>query len=81
MSKSGARTVPAIVDAIRSLAHDPVPHGARKMAGAGKPGPGRGALYRIRVGSYRVGYEVISDLQQVYIHKIAHRQGIYLNWP
>jgi mRNA interferase RelE/StbE len=41
-------------DAVRSLAQEPRPKGVRKLKGADK-------AYRIRVGSYRVVYEVYDN--------------------
>ena len=52
--------------AIRSLANDPRPRGVRKIKGAEK-------AYRIRVGSYRVVYEVYDNEQLVLILQVARR--------
>ena len=52
--------------AIRSLANEPRPHGVRKIKGAEK-------AYRIRVGSYRVVYEVYDNEQLVLILQVARR--------
>ena len=53
--------------AIRSLANEPRPHGVRKIKGAER-------AYRIRVGSYRVVYEVYDDNEQlVLILQVARR--------
>ena len=40
-----------IAGKIAALAHDPRPHGVKKMQGMGN-------LYRIRVGDYRVIYQI-----------------------
>ena len=53
-------------DALRGLAGDPRPHGVRKIKGAKK-------AYRIRVGSYRVVYEVYDDDSLVLILQVARR--------
>ncbi len=52
--------------AIRSLADEPRPHGARKIKGAE-------IAYRIRVGSYRVVYEVDDDGNLVLLLQVARR--------
>ena len=52
--------------AIRSLANEPRPRGVRKIKGAEK-------AYRIRVGSYRVVYEVYDNEQLVLILQVARR--------
>ena len=52
--------------AVRSLADEPRPHGVRKIKGAER-------AYRIRVGSYRVVYEVYNDDNLVLILQVARR--------
>ena len=52
--------------AIRGLAGAPRPHGVRKIKGAER-------AYRIRVGSYRVVYEVYDTENLVLILQIARR--------
>jgi mRNA interferase RelE/StbE len=52
--------------AIRSLATEPWPHGVRKIKGAEK-------AYRIRVGGYRVVYEVYDNEQLVLLLQVARR--------
>ena len=51
---------------VRSLADEPRPHGVRKIKGAEE-------AYRIRVGSYRVVYEVCDSEQLVLILQVARR--------
>ena len=52
--------------AVRSLADEPRPQGVRKIKGTEK-------AYRIRVGSYRVVYEVYNDDNLVLIIQVARR--------
>lgn len=52
--------------AVRSLAGEPRPQGVRKIKGAEK-------AYRIRVGGYRVVYEVYNDDNLVLILQVARR--------
>ena len=52
--------------AIGSLAHEPRPHGARKIEGAER-------AYRIRVGDYRVLYEIYDKESLVLILQVARR--------
>jgi len=59
-----------VVDAIRSLADRPRPHGARKLQGYDD-------VHRIRVGKYRIVYEVFDDRVVVIILKVGHRKDIY----
>lgn len=53
-------------DAVRDLAEEPRPHGVRKIKGEER-------AYRIRVGSYRVVYEVYDNDNLVLILQVARR--------
>ena len=54
---------------INDLANDPRPHGCLKLAG--REG------WRIRVGNYRVIYEIDDDGQKVTILHVGHRRDVY----
>ena len=58
-----------ILERIRSLAEDPRPLGCEKLSTLER--------YRIRVGIYRVVYEIQDRILTVLIVKIAHRSGVY----
>ena len=58
-----------ILERIRSLAEDPRPLGCEKLSTLER--------YRIRVGIYRVIYEIQDRILTVLIVKIAHRSGVY----
>ena len=62
--------VARVVEAVTQLADDPLPHGSQKLSGAER-------TYRIRVGDYRVIYEVFSDSHIVEIQRIRHRKDVY----
>lgn len=55
---------------IESLAANPFPPKSLKLAGAER-------LYRIRVGDYRVVYEVVAEAKQVLVHHVRHRREVY----
>jgi mRNA interferase RelE/StbE len=59
-----------IVTRIQSLAHDPRPFGSEKLSG-------RGDLYRLRVGRYRVLYSVGDAELDVVIVRVGHRGDVY----
>lgn len=59
-----------LVEAIRGLADRPRPHGARKLQGYDD-------VYRVRVGQYRVVYEILEDRVIVIVLKVGHRKDIY----
>jgi mRNA interferase RelE/StbE len=56
--------------AIRALQDEPRPRGSRKMVGSE-------TTYRIRVGQYRVVYEVDDPQQLVVITRVRHRSSAY----
>jgi mRNA interferase RelE/StbE len=56
--------------AIDRLADAPRPPGCVKLRGADD-------AYRMRVGDYRIVYEVVDRIVTVYIVRIAHRREVY----
>jgi mRNA interferase RelE/StbE len=59
-----------IKTAILNLAEEPRPHGAIKLTGSKN-------IYRIRIGDYRVVYEIIDKTLYVYVFDVDHRKQIY----
>lgn len=59
-----------IARAIDGLSENPRPHGVRKLAGHER-------LYRIRVGEYRIVYEIDDRERIVLITRIRHRREVY----
>ena len=59
-----------LVEAIHGLADKPRPRGARKLQGYDD-------VYRIRVGQYRVVYELLEDRVIVIVLKVGHRKDIH----
>ena len=55
-------------DAMRRLGDTPHPHGSKKLSGYD-------GLYRIRVGDYRVIYEV--EDERILDRNIGHRREVY----
>lgn len=62
--------VARVIEAVTELASDPLPHGSQKLSGSER-------TYRIRVGDYRVIYEVFSDSRVVEVQRIRHRKDVY----
>ena len=58
-----------IITAIRSLATDPRPSGCKKLSG--RP------AWRIRIGSYRVIYEIRDEQLLVLVVTIGNRKDAY----
>ena len=59
-----------ILDALSLLEHNPRPEGARKLQGAYD-------LWRIRVGRYRVLYEIQDNVLTVFVVRVSHRKDAY----
>jgi len=59
-----------VVLSIRSLAQNIRPHGARKIIGSKND-------WRIRVGDYRIIYEIDEEVRAVKIMRIRHRREAY----
>jgi mRNA interferase RelE/StbE len=62
--------LPRVLSAIDQLSSDPHPRGATKLSGAE-------TLYRVRVGDYRLIYEVDTETREVTIHYLRHRREAY----
>lgn len=58
--------------AMYGLSEDPRPRGARKMRGTGNLED-----WRVRVGDYRIVYQVDDEAEEILILDIGHRQGVY----
>ena len=59
-----------VVDALEELRANPRPAGVVKLAGAE-------GLWRIRVGNYRVVYEIHDDRLVILVLRVAHRKDVY----
>lgn len=59
-----------IVPRIRALAEDPRPSGCHKLAGSKND-------WRIRIGNYRVVYEIDDARKLVRIFRVRHRREVY----
>ncbi len=71
LDKIDYQMVKKIFDKMNNLKNEPKPVGCIKLKGEN--------AYRIRLGEYRIIYEVIEDLKQVLIFKVAHRKDVYRN--
>ena len=62
--------VARIIAAAAQLANEPLLHGSQKLSASDR-------TYRIRVGDYRIVYEVFSDSQIIEIQRVRHRKDVY----
>ena len=58
------------IAAMRGLATTPRPAGARKLTGSKRD-------WRIRVGDYRIVYEIEDEIRVVRINRVRHRREVY----
>lgn len=59
-----------VIIAIQSLGKNPRPRGCRKLTGTE-------ADWRIRVGDYRIVYEIDDDSEAVRVNRVRHRREVY----
>ncbi len=59
-----------IIVAIQALANNPRPPGCRRLAGSKND-------WRIRVGDYRVVYEIADEIHVVRVNRVRHRSEVY----
>jgi mRNA interferase RelE/StbE len=62
--------IPNILRKIEALSSEPFPRQSLKLSGGE-------ATYRLRVGDYRVIYEVDNKTRAVVIHYVRHRREVY----
>ena len=59
-----------VLEGIEELGEDPRPNGSKKLAG-------EQTAWRIRIGDYRVIYDVFDDELVVIVVRTAHRREVY----
>jgi mRNA interferase RelE/StbE len=59
-----------VIIAIRALGNDPRPPGCRKLSGGKND-------WRIRIGDYRVIYEIADEIRVVRVNRVRHRREVY----
>ena len=60
-----------IIARATALAENPRPHGVRTLTNAAL------GTYRVRVGDYRIVYDIEDDVLLVLIVRVAHRSDVY----
>lgn len=70
LEKLPRQMVIRVVAAIRELADNPYPSGVKKLSGFDR-------TFRIRVGDYRVLYDIYENRLVIEIIRIRHRKDIY----
>lgn len=70
LRRIGKSQIPNIYRGLERLSADPRPAGVKKLSGADR-------TYRIRIGDYRVVYEIEDDALLVLVIRVAHRKDVY----
>jgi len=70
IKKLPAEVFHRIIPSIKALAEDPKPPGCRKIAGSKND-------WRIRIGEYRVIYEIDEHAEAVRVMRVRHRREVY----
>ena len=66
-----ATAIERVIRVVRGLTRDPRPRGSQKLVGSS-------ATYRVRVGVYRVIYEVDDQAKNVLVTRVRHRRDAYV---
>ncbi|MEZ4846994.1 MAG: type II toxin-antitoxin system RelE/ParE family toxin [Bdellovibrionota bacterium] len=69
LEKLPKKDIQIIVEKINGLCKNPRGPNSIKLSGDEK--------YRMRVGRYRVLYEIVDQVLMIYVIKIAHRKEVY----
>jgi len=70
LRKLPPKVVDRVLETVEQLAENPFPVGVEKLAGSEH-------AYRVRVGDYRVVYEVVTKTKLVEIQRVRHRKDVY----
>ncbi|MBI9085001.1 MAG: type II toxin-antitoxin system RelE/ParE family toxin [Desulfobacterales bacterium] len=63
-----------ILSEVEALVNEPIPVNAVKLSGAKH-------TYRIRVGNYRLVYNVLNRILTIEVIRVGHRKDVYRNLP
>ena len=70
LKKLDKKVIVRILQAVGKLASNPHPSGSKKLMGSE-------SIYRIRVGDYRIIYNIQSSVLTIEIIKVGHRGEVY----
>ncbi|MEM7596000.1 MAG: type II toxin-antitoxin system RelE/ParE family toxin [Cyanobacteria bacterium P01_A01_bin.83] len=70
LKKLDKQIIPRILRAVENLAEDPYSSNSKKLVGSN-------SIYRIRVGDYRIIYNVESSILTIEVIKVGHRRQVY----
>jgi mRNA interferase RelE/StbE len=70
LKKLDKQVILRILQAVESLAEDPLQSASKKLVGSD-------SIYRLRVGDYRIIYSLKSSVLTIEIIKVGHRKEVY----
>ncbi len=70
LARLSSRIHDHVIAAIQALATNPRPPGCRKLTGSKSD-------WRIRIGDYRVVYEITDEIRVVRVNRVRHRREVY----
>jgi mRNA interferase RelE/StbE len=70
LSRLSAEIHDRVVTALQQLGINPRPPGCRKLVGGQDD-------WRIRVGDYRIVYEIVDETRTIRVNRIRHRRDVY----
>ena len=70
LRKLPSATVDKIIAAVEGLVENQFPHGVEKLSGSEH-------AYRIRLGDYRIVYEVVAESKLIEVQRVRHRKDVY----
>ena len=70
LTRLSAEVHDRVIAAIQRLAKNPRPSACRKLAGTDND-------WRIRIGDYRVIYEIADEIRVVRVNRVRHRREVY----
>lgn len=76
-NKLGAEAQQRVLEAMKALARDPIPEGAKQLSGNPMPDEDDDVFFRIRVGDYRVIYTIEEERLLVLVVRVRHRRDAY----
>lgn len=72
LHKIPKKELPRLISALKSLEENPRPNGYKKLKGAERIN-----LWRVRVGNYRIIYQIEEEIHIVDVRRIGHRKEVY----
>jgi mRNA interferase RelE/StbE len=70
LDSSSGKLLSRFEEIILGLYDEPRPHNSKKLSGGG-------SRWRIRIGDYRILYEIDDSRKIVKVYRIAHRKEVY----